>query len=151
VQNEGNKEYNEEELGESKLLNGMFATYCNDIKIEEYEDEREPELEDDDDFFVAKLEGMIEELKMEKFNEKYAKEENENTQGAEGESEKEMIGKKSKKFKSLVDANDTVMRKEFDEKENDSTIKNQTSAINNSFVKPTMSEVDSKEYLEKRF
>jgi hypothetical protein len=40
------------------------------------------------------------------------------------------------------------MQKEFDEKENDITIRNHTSAINNSIFKPSVSEVDTKQYLE---
>jgi hypothetical protein len=103
-QNEGNIE-----SVESKLLNGIFDTYRNDVKIEEYEEEKEPELEDDGDFFVLKLEGTIEELKMEKFNERYAKEEKENIQDVEDETE--MNGEESKNFKSVVNSNDTIMKR----------------------------------------
>jgi hypothetical protein len=60
---------------------------------------------------------MIEKLKMWKFDENYAKEEKENTKGVEGKSEKEMSGKKTKTFKILVNADDTIMQKEFDENE----------------------------------
>jgi hypothetical protein len=82
------------------LLNGIFDTYCNDVNIEEYQEEKEPELEDDNDFFVLKLEGMIEELKMEKLDENYAKEEKENIQDVE--EERELIEKESKKLMNCV-------------------------------------------------
>jgi hypothetical protein len=123
----------------------MFDTYHHDVKIEEFEDEKEPELADYDSVFSWKLEGIIEELKMGKFDERYTKEEKEHIQDVEDE--REMIREESEKLKSIV--NDTIMKKEFDEKENDGTIRDHVSAINNSFVKPTVSEVDGKEYLEK--
>jgi hypothetical protein len=58
----------EDELVESNLVNRVFDTYCNDVKNEDFEDKKEPELEEDDGVFFVKLEGMIEELKMWKFD-----------------------------------------------------------------------------------
>jgi hypothetical protein len=68
-------QYEEEELVESNLLNGIFDTYCDDAQIDDYEDEKGPELEENDCAFIAKLEGMIEELRMWKFDPNYSKEE----------------------------------------------------------------------------
>jgi hypothetical protein len=73
MQYEGNKKHNEEELVESNLLNGIFDMYSNDTQIEDYEDKKGPELVENDCVFFAKLEGMIEELKMWKFDEITAK------------------------------------------------------------------------------
>jgi hypothetical protein len=58
--------------------------------------------------------------------------------------------KGKEKFKSLVNADDTIMQKEFDAnaKENNSTIRIQVSAINNSFYKLMVSTVNSKLYLD---
>jgi hypothetical protein len=72
---------------------------CNDVKIEDCEGNREPEIADSDSVFFATLEGMIEELKMWNFDEDYAKEEKENTLVVEGDSDKEKIGKERKKLK----------------------------------------------------
>jgi hypothetical protein len=42
-------------------LNGILDMYSNDIQIEDYEDNKEPELEEDGGVFVAQLEEMIDE------------------------------------------------------------------------------------------
>jgi hypothetical protein len=91
---------NFEKLVESNLFNGIWNTYCDDVKYEDYEDKKGPELEEENGVFFVKLEGMIEELKMWKFDENYAREEKENTQGVEGTSEKEMIGNERKKSRA---------------------------------------------------
>jgi hypothetical protein len=74
------------------FVNGIFDKYSNDVKIEDfeddkepdfednkepedYEDDKEPELEEDDGVFVVQLEEMIDELKMWKFDDTYAEEE----------------------------------------------------------------------------
>jgi hypothetical protein len=68
-------QYEEEELVESNLLNGNFDTYHDDAQIEDYEDEKGSELEEYDCAFFAKLDGMIEELRMCKFDPDYSEEE----------------------------------------------------------------------------
>jgi hypothetical protein len=65
----------EEELVECDLLNGHGICTVDNAQIEDYEDEKGPELVENDCVFFAKLEGMIEELKMWKFDENYSKEE----------------------------------------------------------------------------
>jgi hypothetical protein len=68
-------QYEEEELVERNLLNGIFDTYCDDAQIDDYEDEKGPELEENDCVFFAKLDGMIEELRTWKFDPNYGEEE----------------------------------------------------------------------------